>query len=180
VKYEARCGCGKAHAVTAADAGASLRCACGGTVEVPPLHQLRAAAGQQVLSPVVRVQTLLLEGRLPGTRSCAVCHRDTSGLVHARVQCQWAVVSAGGPSRAEVAGGCLLSFGLGLFLHMLRRNAPSKEHGQDVVVVVPLPVCETCRPGLDGPAALRQALHHVPEYAELLDQYPNARVTRAG
>ena len=48
MKYEVRCECGKAHAVTGADAGASLACDCGQTVEVPPLHQLRTLAGQAV------------------------------------------------------------------------------------------------------------------------------------
>lgn len=180
MKYEVRCACGKAHAVTGADAGAPLPCACGKRVDVPPLHLLRAAAGEEVLSPAVRVQTLLLEKRLPGTRACAFCRQDTDGVVRAQIQCQWALVSADGPSRAAVAGGCLLSFGLGLFLHMLRDTAPPKEHGQDVVLVAPLPVCEACQPLLTEPGGLRAALRHIPEYAALLDHYPGARVTRVG
>jgi len=179
MNYEVRCECGKAHAVTAADAGASLGCACGRTVEVPPLHQLRADAGQDVLSPVVRVQALLLDGRLPGTRACACCRCDTGGLVQARVQCQWAIVSSGGPSRADMIGGCLLSAWLGLLLHFFRRSAPPKEHGQDIVVILPLPVCEACRPTLDDPAELRGALRAIPEYAALLDHYPDARIMPA-
>jgi len=180
MKYEVRCECGQAHAVTGADAGASLTCSCGRTVEVPPLHQLQAAAGEEVLSPVVRVQTLLLEGRLPGTHDCAVCHTKTSGLIQARIQCAWAQVSSGGPSRASVLAGCLFSFGLGFILYALRRTAPSVEHGQDIILTVPLPVCEACRPDLNAPVELRHALYHIPEYAALLDRYPNAHIRLLG
>ena len=55
-----------------------------------------------------------------------------------------------------------------------------KQVGQDVECRVPLPVCEACQPQLSKPKDLRVALRHVPEYAALLDQYPDARVTRVG
>lgn len=39
--YETDCTCGKVLEVHAADAGATLRCACGRDVDVPPLSRLR-------------------------------------------------------------------------------------------------------------------------------------------
>lgn len=153
---------------------------CGRSVEVPPLHELRIAAGQDVLSPVIRVQSLLLRGELPGTRNCAVCHRETDGRREVSVECERAVVKAGGPSRADVAAGCLLSFGLGALLQLMRRTAAAKELGSDVAVVVPLPVCDACLPVVDGPGRLRQALRQIPEYAALLDRYPDAVIVRRG
>ena len=178
MKYQFPCPCGKVVVVTAADAGATRSCACGRTVEVPPLHQLRAAAGQQVLSPAVRIEALLLEHKLPGTRVCVCCHKETDGLIRVRVQCQWAIVTKGGPSRADMAAGCFLFGWLAMF-YIARTAPPGKEHGQDVVFVLPLPVCQACGPQLDDPAALRQALVAIPEYADLLAEYPHARVTRA-
>lgn len=41
MKYETDCPCGKVLAVQAADAGATLRCACGRELEVPALSRLR-------------------------------------------------------------------------------------------------------------------------------------------
>lgn len=182
--HEVRCECGKRRGVTAADAGASLPCGCGRTVEVPPLHQLRTAAGEEVLSPAVRIQTLLLEKKLPGTRECAVCFRETDDLVHVSVECEVGRVVGRAPNQDSFASGCLVVFGglPGLLLagRLRRDSGPLRQVGQDVGFTVPLPACEVCQPNLDGPAALRVALRHVPEYAALLKQYPHARVTRAG
>ena len=60
MSYEVRCQCGKVHAVSAADAGSSVRCACGQLVDVPPLHLLRTAAGEAGVSPSVQLQAMLL------------------------------------------------------------------------------------------------------------------------
>ncbi len=187
MSYKVHCECGKPHEVTGADAGASLRCDCGRTIEVPPLHQLRTAAGEEVLSPAVRIETLLLEGKLPGTRECVSCFRDTGGLVRIAVECERGTMKDDNSSRDGVAAGCL--FGLlvgglpGLYgANRMMQGGPgitTKQVGQDVEFTVPLPVCEVCQHELND-AALRVALRHIPEYAALLDQYPDARVTRAG
>jgi hypothetical protein len=44
MQFEIPCECGRRLTVTAGDAGATLRCGCGRTVQVPGLHQLRASA----------------------------------------------------------------------------------------------------------------------------------------
>ena len=59
MKYEVRCECGKAHRVAGTDAGTSLRCPCGQTVEVPSLHQLRTAAGEFGVPPELMLSSLL-------------------------------------------------------------------------------------------------------------------------
>jgi hypothetical protein len=149
-------------------------------VEVPPLHELRIAAGQDVLSPIVRLQAMLLEGQLPGTRDCASCHRETDQQVQIAVECERAIVKSSGPSRADMIGGCFLSIPFGLFLHLMRRNAPAIQQGQDVILTLPLPLCDVCRPVVDNPTALRQALRQIPDYTLLLDRNPNALITRRG
>ncbi|MBA4191028.1 MAG: hypothetical protein C0467_23835 [Planctomycetaceae bacterium] len=187
MKYEVRCECGKPFSVTGADAGTSLKCGCGRTVEVPPLHQLRTAAGQNVLSPALRVETLLLEGKLPGTRKCAVCTRETDGRSRVAVECARGILKDDGSSRDQIAAGCLfgLLFGgaVGLFganRIMSGESANLKAVGQDVAFTLPLPVCEGCQPTVTKPTELRTALRHIPDYAALLDAHPDAKIVLLG
>lgn len=181
MSYEVRCECGKAHPVTAGDAGASIRCECGRTVEVPELHELRAAAGEEAVSPVVQLQTLLLAGQLPGTRSCARCGAETDGLVRVSIQCERAIVKSAVGQHERLAG-CLL-FGLLGYLFadlMFFRQRHVIEQGQDVEITAPVRVCQTCASELTTSETIRQSLRKTPEYAALLDKYPNARITRRG
>lgn len=183
--YEVRCECGKVHAVSAADAGGIVRCPCGRSVDVPPLHQLRTAAGEDVLSPAVRIEALLLRGLLPGTRACAVCARETDGLVRVAVACERGRIGPPNSSRDQAVTGCLLGLligGLpGLFVanRLMKPNEPEvpKQIGQDVAFTLPLAVCPACRPSLNDSNVLLRALRTVPDYEALLDQYPNAQVT---
>lgn len=174
MKYEVRCECGKVHSVSGADAGASLSCACGRRVEVPPLHQLRTQTGQRAVPILVQVRGLVATGRLPGRRECVCCHRPVTGLMQVGIGCE--PTPGDGRGGAEAAG-CLLGwitagpagllFGSGM-AHMVKNASP------DVSVVVPLPVCDACRPSHNDPATLRLSLRQIPEYAALLDEYPSA------
>jgi hypothetical protein len=80
----------------------------------------------------------------------------------------------------DEAVGCLF----GLFMGSASRvtgaavSQMAKNESPDYSVVVPLPVCEVCRPKLDDPAALRQALCQIPDYAALLERYPKALIKR--
>ena len=78
------------------------------------------------------------------------------------------------------AVGCLFGLLTGSAEHVAQAATVRmiQNESPDFSVVVPLPVCEACRPTLDAPTALRQALRHISEYAELLDKYPNALVQR--
>lgn len=187
MSYEVRCECGKAHVVGAADAGSSLRCACGRTVDVPPLHQLRASVGEEALSPAVRIQSLLLAGQLPGTNLCAVCSATTSKRVVIGIECERGELKPGPASRTTAGIGCLFGMAIGglggLFAGnrvMQSSNDPAGARyvGQDVAFELPLPVCTGCRSGLNERATLVAALRHVPEYAALLDRYPSAVAKR--
>lgn len=182
MSYHVTCDCGRPVPVAATDAGSSVPCGCGRAVEVPPLHVLRRDAGQTGVSPVATLEALLLARRLPHTRRCAVCGDDTDGLAYASVQCLWALV-AGGPSRADTVGSCLLLalFGwLVIFPVLFGGGGVPEQHGQDVVLTVPVRVCDRCRAGLADPTALRAALLETPEYAALLDRYPKALIRYLG
>ncbi|MBX9623894.1 MAG: hypothetical protein K2X82_08765 [Gemmataceae bacterium] len=178
MSYTVACDCGKSLPVAATDAGASVPCDCGRAVEVPPLHRLRAAAGEGPLSAGVQLRTMLLRGDLPGTDVCAVCGRKSDGLVRVVIHCERAVVKTGADRADQI--GCLL---LGLLFGWLVLLRPPREYrvlGEDVVFTVPLRVCDRCAPDLDHPNDLRDALRTVPVYTALLHKYPVARVARVG
>src|SRR5437588_745776 len=107
MQYEVRCECGTAHRVSSADAGSRLKCTCGKTVEVPPLHELRAASGEAALSPVIRIRTMLLAGTLPGTQSCSCCRNKTDRIVRVAIECERSWTKSG-VSKAEIISGCFL------------------------------------------------------------------------
>ncbi|MFO0798131.1 MAG: hypothetical protein U0804_11705 [Gemmataceae bacterium] len=178
--YRVTCGCGAAVPVRAGQAGTVRRCACGRDVEVPSLHELRQAAGQEALPPFLRVQTKLAAGLLPGTHSCAACGRETAATARVHVECERARVEDRLNNRAVLTG-CLIGSVFGWLIALLammhlRSQDTSRQIGNDVAVAVPVPVCNICRPTLSDPAALRQALRTVSDYADLLDYYPEARL----
>jgi hypothetical protein len=84
------------------------------------------------------------------------------------------------PCHADFAGFLLAAVG-GLFFDLLFTGLRDRrvKYGDEVSILVPLPVCEVCREMLNG-INLRQAVLQIPEYAELLDHYPNAEITRRG
>lgn len=177
MKYETPCECGKALAVSAADAGSTLRCACGRNVDVPPLHMLRTKGGDAAIPHINQVRAMLRSGALPGTRACAVCGTETDSRCRVKVVCE-RVVSDPGPAQAQAAGCLLFSlmmalFGVGVLVH---HTAVEDEEA----VIVPLPVCEACRPKLNNVSELVKALRKIPDYAALLDRYREAEVTLVG
>jgi hypothetical protein len=178
--YEVRCACGKPRRVSGADAGGRVTCQCGQMVEVPPLHELRAAAGQSAgLAPAVRIEALLLAGRLPGTRECAACFEDTDDVAKVRAGLERAIEVDDDTQPDEGPSGFLgrlLSAFMSPLTSRAGRSGPprTKQIGRDVSFELPLPVCVACRPKLLEPGALHAALGTVPEYAELLRCYPRA------
>jgi hypothetical protein len=174
--YQVTCECTKTHSVTLADAGASLPCGCGRRVEVPALHRLRLLAGESVFSPDVRIRALLHENRLPGTDKCACCGQRTDTLAQVWIQYEWEMRKH--TNRWHNVAGCLtLAFlGFGWF----KSSSETTVQGSDQTVVVPVCVCNGCRHKLEDKSWLREALCKTPDYADLLDRYPEARITLGG
>jgi hypothetical protein len=102
--YQLACECTKTLAVTLADAGATLPCNCGPKVDIPPLHQLRILAGENVLSPVVKIRTLLLDNQLPGTQECVRCGNKTDNTVKVEIKFEWAIINSGIGGGERIAG----------------------------------------------------------------------------
>jgi len=179
MNYEVRCECGKTLAVSGADAGASIPCACGRMVEVPALHLLRASVGQSSISPVVQLEAMLLGNELPGTNACSYCHRETNHLVRVRVLCE-RVIAETQTSPGAVLVGCFLFGWVGAILASLLDRSTQRpvEYGREVSFILPVRICEGCAPQLRSPIGVWNALRATPAYAALLDQYPEALITQ--
>jgi len=176
--YEVRCTCSKTHEVSAADAGSMLRCTCGRNVDVPPLHVLRTSAGEHGVSPSVQLQAMLHNNELPGTRSCACCHRETDHQIRVSVVCEQ-VITKEPAAKGAVLLGCLVSGLLGGLVMMLLSKSGQRpiQHGTQVSFVLPVCVCEVCDRDVTTPHEIRKALAATPIYAALLDQYPEAQTS---
>jgi hypothetical protein len=139
---------------------------------------LRTSSGEEAISPALQIQAMLLRGGLPGASACACCHRDTDHSIRVSVRCESVTVKhrTGGK---EALVGCLVG-GLvgGLALYISGVLGKPVEHGREVSFVLPLRLCEVCDHETTTSAALRTALTATSVYAALLDQYPNALVSR--
>jgi hypothetical protein len=142
-------------------------------VEVPPLHELRIAAGQSAVSPEVQLTTLLANKQLPGTAECAACGEPTEGLIIVAIECERAEEKS---DRTERAGCFLLGLLLG-WIVLYRPARDGRAFGRDVQFFVPVRYCDGCAARLTE-SGLRTALRRNPVCAGVLDKYPHARVTR--
>jgi hypothetical protein len=173
--YPVRCACGKVYQISASLAGSHYTCACGKELVVPSLSQLKMAAGEEVLSPVVRLEHMAQLGMLPQETRCVTCGQATTGVTHFWAICERAFVKRD-PNREwwVVALGWLFLGWLALLI--LLRARDDRVHGSDVRLRLPLRVCPECAPDLAGPGALSEAVLGVPLYADLLNQYPAAEL----
>jgi len=176
MRYPVRCECGKQYHFTAAQAGNHYSCPCGREMVVPSLSQMKMAAGEEVLSPVVRLEQMVQLGLLPQESRCVFCRRPTAGVAHFWAICERVFVKKDASRVWWIVALSWICFGwLGLILLMFRAR-DDRMHGSDVRLRLPLRMCPDCAPELDGPGALRAAVLAVPVYADLLDQYPNAEL----
>ena len=68
MSYQVECRCGNPVAVTADQAGTTVRCQCGESVPVPSLSKLRAAVGlgSYESGAIDTIRRMMDEGTLPG------------------------------------------------------------------------------------------------------------------
>ena len=183
--FHVECRCGERIEVTAGMAGTEVRCSCGVLNRVPGLSKLRQAAGQgaYITNAVEMINKMLAQGELPPGPDCMICHSPTRATFTCEVVCEKAWVMRRGPgeSNAFLTGLALAfaPFWLALTLLAKRdRNEPDVR-GRDVTVRVPLRLCGACRRSLGGlrrPRAIKRLLRQVPIYAQLLEEYPGAKV----
>jgi hypothetical protein len=179
MNFLVRCECGASTSVSEGSAGAKIPCACGRTIAVPPLHQLRAEIGLSPypgISPEMAIERLLAGGRLPADNLCVGCGQETDQVAQVRAECERAIVRGG------ISWPLLLLAILFLPLWALvfiRWNRP-QEYGQDKVYWLPLVLCADCQRAAQDRGTLRDYFQRVPLYRELLMKFPSASIEFAG
>jgi len=169
---------------SATQAGAQLLCLCGQEVDVPRLSDLRQAAGAQAYetSIIEVISRMARENALPITDQCAVCLQPTKDYVELHVQCesQWIQHSGAGRRLFALLATLVLPF---WFLWWLIADSLMREkhveRGHDRSVRVQLPACDLHQATLRqmrSQAKLKKLLRTVPLYAELLSEFPRAKV----
>jgi hypothetical protein len=124
------------------------------------------------------IQQLLSTGRLPGTKLCVVCGHETDQVVKVAAGCETSYrTDTGGQSWTMTLLGLAFFLWPALFFNIRRREVT--ECGRDTVLSLPLPICEHCRPMLRGRKMLKQALQKIPVYCQLLQKFPDVKLTLA-
>jgi hypothetical protein len=183
-EYSVSCPCGKVIEVNESAAGTEVACSCGKRVPVPSLRELRYQHGaEQAPNPVLQIEYLLAAKKLPAESCCVSCGTETSGVlvVHAHCESIW---RKGGQSTDQMLA---LTAWLGplwaLLVWASRSQDAEREFGSDVRLGLPLRVCPQCREQVQKMwrwsrlARLRELLVKVPEYRQLLERYPKARLS---
>jgi hypothetical protein len=180
MNFLVRCECGAPTSVSEGSAGAKIPCACGRTIAVPSLHQLRAEIGLSPypgISPEMAIERLLASGRLPADNLCVGCGKETDQVAQVRAECERAVVR-GGISWPTLLMALLFFPIVGIVL--LRRREP-QEYGRDKIYWLPLALCPDCHQwAAQDRDTLWDFFQRVPLYQELLMKFPSASVEFAG
>ena len=184
MQYTVICSCGNETLVTAAAAGGTITCPkCGGEISVPRLSQLREMAGKGAYetgtADTIRRQIEI--GELPPGTLCVISGRPTTAIADIQVQCERTWIR--GPTSKRFAlvivGILLLPFWvIWALVTWALLDEEHQELGRDTFVKTPLRIHEECLPQLKRASQrkLRKLLRTVPLYAELLKEYPGAKV----
>ncbi len=173
--YSVRCECGKTLPVVTGQAGTLIRCGCSRSVEVPPLRELRISAGQAPSpSPELSIPAMLQSGTIPGGPDCACCGGGSAQIIELSADCE----------RLERAGtgwmnhfANLLVFGwLGGLARIYADDDAGPVHGRNVHLTLMLRMCTECC-GKSSNRSLREVVLRIPEYAPLIDKYPNLELS---
>jgi len=177
VDFKIDCQCGKQNTVSGGSAGATIVCACGQAIAVPSLSKLREQAGLPPYDPgpLMLIQHLLATNQLPGTNRCGACEQETDRVVEVRAQCETGYrTESNDRSFGEVLFWILVFWPVLLFKS---RRRTVNDFGRDTVLSLPLPVCDGCRQSLGRRKAIKQAVQKIPLYGELLQKFPDAKLT---
>lgn len=184
MSYFVPCDCGKTIEVTGTQAGANVTCPCGRTVRVPLLSQLRQLAGQEAYETgtIDTINRMIRDGELPFGDTCAISGLPTSDSCNLYVRCESMWTKGPGFFRhlfiiiTCVALPCTIVWALLGWALLEERH---EEVGRDRSVCVPLRVRQEHQRRLRrtrNQAKLRKMLRTVPIYAQLLDEYPQAKI----
>lgn len=181
------CECGARISVSAAMAGSKTDCRCGRTVAVPSLSQLRRSSGDApyATNSLDAIRLAYAHGALPGN-ACAECGQPTKEQIHCHVICERSfrkrsvVNDTEDESLAAHLVGVILPF-VGLFMLVrsgLRTRVEAEKLGRDTSIDIALCLCSYCRASVGRLSGrrLRRLASRVPEYRQLFEEYPRARI----
>ena len=156
INLNLKCECGESTVVSEASAGARLRCDCGRTIKVPPLHELRKRAGLTAIPETIpeTIRRKVNSGEIPSSRACANCQMQTAQTISVSAICEqsWSKESATDASMVDaIVSGLkfLISGTTSWLVHAGERSFEDEQverehHGRDVIITLPLPLCESC------------------------------------
>jgi hypothetical protein len=178
--FAVMCGCGQRIGVDAGMAGEEVACRCGKRMLVPRLSELRRAAGQEAYGddPVAKIRGLRTAGISLPEGQCSVCRSPASQRIVFRAECEREWVKRRG-TWDRVLFVLLLPFSIGLaIIAFLSSKEETHRFGRDVVVDLPVTICENCAADFKRPGqtAISRLLVSIPLYASLLEKYPRAEV----
>jgi hypothetical protein len=175
MEFQVKCSCGNSSIVTEGSAGAIIQCACGRRTTVPPLKDLRLSAGLPAYdpSPELVIEHLLKTGGLRAGSACVECGIDTADRVTVTVECEKPLVRRSG----GFAWPLLLLSMLALPVHVLLwEKRQLRVFGKEKSYMLPLTICRQCRTKSPREPAIKKWLCSNPDYARLLDKFPDAKV----
>jgi hypothetical protein len=174
--YPVACGCGNVLQVLLAAAGTTVPCGCGKAIEIPSLARLKSATGESVVSADFELERLSTAGRLPLEVDCVECFRRTEHEVRIVAECERKEEAREGMTAQKLVTAWL--FGLiGMIVLLLLWRPRRPERGRDLILELPIRMCESCSDRLNSITKMRDALRQSPLYARLLDKYPQTRLS---
>jgi hypothetical protein len=116
-----------------------VQCACGRSISVPSLVQLRRQAGVRTVAAAIVIENMLAHGELPTLKSCARCNGPSDEKVDVSAECE--KVWSNEPEGVSWIIGFLF-FGIWMLLWDLMTE--KKEHGRNLVLHLPVKLCRAC------------------------------------
>jgi len=173
------CTCGRSTTARTKDAGGTLTCACGNSVAVPKLSELRLMAGADafITNPAEAILKSQREGNEPGGDKCLLCGAASPVFYECHAVCEQSHVKKTGESKStEMLRWLILPFIANIILSLNREDQKIDRLGHDIDVKFRLPVCNLCQSSTGNPtrpAVAKKLMLRVPLYKQLLDYYPS-------
>ncbi len=172
--YPVRCECGKSHQVPGSAAGTALTCDCRRIIEVPSFAKLKASVGESSVSIDLVIRHMLANDELPVESDCVICFRTTKHQATFQLECEREEIARSSKLRwFEFLILCLSPIRMIL---MAYESEDPQMSGRDVILELPIRICEECEPDLKTGADVRAAMQKSDIYSQLFEKFPDSRV----
>jgi hypothetical protein len=172
------CTCGRSPVARAKDAGGSINCACGNSVAVPKLSELRLLAGADafITNPAEAIRKAQLAGTEPAGDRCLVCGSADTMFFQCHAVCEQSHAKKTSSYKSfEIFRWLILPLIANIILAFKKEDETIDRQGHDIDVAFRLPVCRLCASTIGNPARTsiaKELIQRVPLLKQLLDYYP--------